>query len=887
MEWLLLLLFGFALAAAWRRITALEEKVRHLETEQFERRISAPPPPPPPLPAPLPATVPAPPAPVFAAQPEPETEPAPEPAPAWTPHPPPPPPAPPQPGWRERLRAQFAGEEWEALVGGSLLNKLGALVLVVGLSLLLAYSFTHMGPAGRVAVSLALSGALLGSGLWLEREGRYRVFSFGLTGAGWAGLYVTAHAMYALDAARIIDNQTLGALVQFGVAAAMLGHSLKYGSQTVTGVAAASAFAALGIAPSREFGVGGILPLSAALLLLARRRAWHAIGFFSLLATYAVVIARGEQGSPLFQTQAFLLLLWLIFEAFDLAALYEAGRKPAYAAWTQPLNAAAFVVLSGFKWFHAAPDRLHQFLAGAALLFLLDAVLRGRARSDAYRVSLVLSAGLSALAIVRQAGGGWAAALLGVEAELLFLAAWRWRLKFAEWLAALVFLGAFVRLLIAAIGGAHIDFAGLRLHDWTPAALLLAVLCYVNHALRTVPVPYSWFGSGAVQLVLGAEIKERWLGLAWAAWALVQLEFALWRQAAGIRRQAYVAGLSAALMMAANHAFPATRLLAPFAAAGFWMGFRLWRKQRLQVSSAVAFAVAAVASLGAAIALLPAVSVALAWAGLALLLLEAALWLEHRPLLMTAHAVSGCAFARLFFANFTNDGATGPVSHRLLTVVPAAAAFAAAWLRSQQRLYLWAAALALAVMLRFEMGRATVIAGWAVLGLALLWLGLRLKLADLRWQSYALAVAVGLRGVAVRHDMPAVALLAIAVLYAEEFLVPRGEPSRERYARPGYSLIATLLSAVVLYHNVSGSLLTVAWGALGVVLLGAGFPLRERVLRLSGLAVLLVCILKLFFHDLKSFDTLPRILSFLALGFILMAVSWIYTRYRERIRRLL
>lgn len=875
MEWLILALFGIALWAAWRRIGALEEKVRRLEMQELRRPEAAPPPPPPPA---------------IQQQPEPEPELPPEPV--YEPPPPPPPPAwtpapALQPSWRERLRERLGDEEWEALLGGSLLNKLGALVLVVGLSLLLGYSFTHLGPAGRVGVSLALSGALLGGGVWVERRGRYRVFSYGLIGAGWAGLYVTAYAMYALDAARVITNETLGALLQLAVALAMIAHSLKYASQSVTAIAAASAFAALGAAPSRQFGVGGLAPLAAALLYVVRRMRWHAIGLFCLIATYGIIIARGEQGSPLANTQAFLSVVWLIFEAFDLAALRGADARPRFAAWMQPLNAAGFVVLSGLKWNSAAPGRLHHFLAGAALLFLADAVLRGRMKSDAYRVSLILSSGLSALAIVRQAGGGWAAALLGVEAELLFLAAWRWRLKFVEWLAALVFLGAFVRLALAAINGHAITLAAVPMHDWTPAAALLAVLCYVNHALRTEAVPYSWFGSGAVQLVIGAEASERWLGLAWAGWALVQLEFALWRKANGVRRQAYTAGLFAAFAMLAKHVDPLTPHLAPFAAAGFWMGLRLWGRERRLWASSTAFAIAAAAALGAAHALLPDVSVALGWMALALLFTEAALWLEHRPLLYTAHTMSALTFARLFVSNFTNEGETWRLSHRLLTVVPVSASFVVLWLRTQKRLYLWAAAAALAVMLRFEMGRATVIAGWAVMGLALLWLGLKRNLSDLRWQSYVLAFAVALRGLAVRHELPAIAALAIAALYIQEFLSPREQPSRERYARPGHSVAATLLTAVLLYRDVSGSLLTVAWGIQGVVLLAAGFPLRERVLRLSGLCALLVCIGKLFFHDLRHLETLPRILSFMALGLILLAVSWIYTRYRERLRRLL
>jgi uncharacterized membrane protein len=69
--------------------------------------------------------------------------------------------------------------------------------------------------------------------------------------------------------------------------------------------------------------------------------------------------------------------------------------------------------------------------------------------------------------------------------------------------------------------------------------------------------------------------------------------------------------------------------------------------------------------------------------------------------------------------------------------------------------------------------------------------------------------------------------------------------------------------------------------------LASGFPLRDRVLRLSGLALLLACILKLFVWDLRHLETLPRILSFLVLGLFLVAVSWIYTRFRERVQRYL
>jgi len=94
-------------------------------------------------------------------------------------------------------------------------------------------------------------------------------------------------------------------------------------------------------------------------------------------------------------------------------------------------------------------------------------------------------------------------------------------------------------------------------------------------------------------------------------------------------------------------------------------------------------------------------------------------------------------------------------------------------------------------------------------------------------------------------------------------------------------------SLTLLDYRVSGSMLTVAWGLEGITLLAAGFPLSDRNQRLSGLALLTFCILKLFLYDLRHLETLPRIISFIALGLILVAVSWIYSRFRERVQKYL
>jgi hypothetical protein len=161
---------------------------------------------------------------------------------------------------------QRSSEEWEALVGGNWLNKLGVFVLVIGMALALGYSFAHMGPAGRVSIGLALSLAMLGTGAAVERREHYRTFARGLLGGGWAGLYFTVYAMQALDAARVIYNPWAGAILLLAVAVGMIVHALRYRSQTVAGLAYFIAFVTLAITEVTPLSVIALVPLAVSLL---------------------------------------------------------------------------------------------------------------------------------------------------------------------------------------------------------------------------------------------------------------------------------------------------------------------------------------------------------------------------------------------------------------------------------------------------------------------------------------------------------------------------------------------------------------------------------------------------------------------------------------------
>ena len=279
---------------------------------------------------------------------------------------------------------------------------------------------------------------------------------------------------------------------------------------------------------------------------------------------------------------------------------------------------------------------------------------------------------------------------------------------------------------------------------------------------------------------------------------------------------------------------------------------------------------------------------------------------------LQAHLAAGAAFGRLFLANFAGVGRVGLVSHRVLTVVPVLVSYYYQWSRQRierarlrewelplGRIYLHAAAVLAVMLMRFELGRVLTVTGWAAFALGLLVFGRRWNNLDLRWQSYILAGLAFWRSWTTNFYAPEsfagvsgrilTGAFVIACFYAAQLLIPRkGEDTGiERHARAFYSLLAATLLAVLLFYEVSGSVLTVAWGVEGVALLVAGFPLNDRVQRLTGMFLFLVCILKLFVYDLRHLETMYRILSFIVLGLMLVGVSWIYTRFRDRIQRYL
>ncbi|MDX2154610.1 MAG: DUF2339 domain-containing protein [Bryobacteraceae bacterium] len=770
LEFVAFALLAVLLVALWGRTkqlsqdtASLEEQVRRLTKRVFELEqrgpIAGPPPAPPPLPQPeqrpLPQAEPEPVTVVREVEPEPEPEPAPVLAPAAAPR------------------------DWEALIGGNLLNKLGALVLVIGVALFLAYGVTQLGPGGRIAVGMTVGVSLLAAGVAAERRERYTFWARGVIAGGWAIVYFTTYAMHAVPAARIVESQFAGALLLFLVAAAFVTHSLRYRSEVVTGLAYTAAFLALVLAPRTPLSLQASVPLAASLVWVSSRFGWRYLAAGGLVFTYAAFAA----AQPPHPTWPVLWIYWLLFEAYD-----QWSRR----GFLMPLNSAGFLGASMLLWRPDMPG-FDVYLTAAAVAQIASAALRMRLRGREETVEqtaeggflLPAALGLALLewAVFQRFEGPPEAFGLLLAAELAILSGALGGFRVLRWIGFAALVPALVVLFDGLQRSEQFSYFGLTLRVWTPVAVLFASAMFLNRAV-TRWSGYTYLGTVLLMPPIGQELPAKREGLGWMALAAAVLQF-------GIRDR--------------------------------WRDFR-W----------AALGCGAVATLA---------------------LSEASQW----PVAFAGFALAAGATVELLYLGAPRCAAGAGAAAVMLAAVTLLRALPAIWVAPA-----WAALCAAAAIIAVRFNRLFAAVAGGVFAVAILGRAISSNLPDssgdpgLRWGTV---------------------LLTVLLLYAAQAALGR--------ELPVFTAIGTFLLTSLLVDEASGRVLTMALAAEGVGLLIAGFALRERPLRISGLGLFLFCVLKVFLYDLRELDTLSRILSFVVLGLLLLGASWIYTRFREQIQRYL
>ncbi|HEV2708299.1 MAG TPA: DUF2339 domain-containing protein [Pyrinomonadaceae bacterium] len=241
--------------------------------------------------------------------------------------------------------------------------------------------------------------------------------------------------------------------------------------------------------------------------------------------------------------------------------------------------------------------------------------------------------------------------------------------------------------------------------------------------------------------------------------------------------------------------------------------------------------------------------------------------------------------------------------------------------------YLGAAITFLTMAVGIQLRQQWVTMGWAMEGLMLTWVGLRARqtaprhaalvvfvIAVLHWlgsdvPDFAFRAGDGFVPLLNRRALSCAVL--VATLIGSAWLYRReGEAVVER-ERAGlnafFVLTANLLAIALLTFDASDYFarsrasvtpdrtaelrrlddarqfsLSIIWAVYGGAMLAYGRLQASRSLRLTALVLLAVTTLKVFFWDLESLERVYRIISFIVLGAILLAVSYLYQRSQQQ-----
>lgn len=873
-------------------------------------------------------------------------------------------------------RPTRSSHDLEEILGTNWLNKLGIVILVLGVAFFLAYQLKTLGPVGKVLVGYVVSGALLGVGVWMERHNRYQILARTGIGGGWALLFFTTYAMYHVPATQVLNSQIVDLLLMFVVAAVMVWHTLRYRSQVVTGLAFLLASLTVTISHSNVYSLSAGAILAAGLVVIVGRMQWFELEVVGILASYLNhylwlrPIIEPMEGHhrpfPQFAASAGILALyWLIFRLSYLFRKPDSERKEHLSTAAALLNTLLLLLL--FKYQSVHPEwSFWALLAIGAIETALGQLPIAKHRRSAVIVLTTVGTVLMVAAFPFRYSGTRLSLFWLAEAEaLLLVGVWTREIVFRRLgaIAAVVAAGQMISFDAASVYGMRSDDADLS--SQPRIAILFAVggaIFYANaqwiarrwsdlfeyEVDQIVMARFSYLG--AFMVLTGAWILCPEASTA-VAWAALGLALALASRHWKILDLGYQANFvaTAALFRTVVMNFEITskfhgvseRLLSIVLVASLLYVTSRWSwpeedTERLMladtsysvcavVGGAYTWAASFLLALLAWYELRP-VSVAVAWTLGGLLLLEVASSRKSLQLRVQAYLALAAAFSRVWFVNLDASGIPGEVSPRFYTVVPLVLAFYYAYWRLRNApdeltrfegkyraadFCCWLGTISLAALMRFEMPADWVAAAWAVLAVALLLIAWRST--QRLFLHQALLVVVGVLARTSMHNFyersyfpapiwqsrwvcvgttAALLLIALPVLFQLRIKnsaelpsapVPRLLSLMNRRPEQVFFFGAVTLLTVLLGLEMRHGMVTLAWGLEGSAIFV--LAIKERSFRLTGLGLLLLCVVKIIAIDVWRLNPRDRYLTFIVLGAALLLVSFLYTRNREAIRQ--
>lgn len=811
--------------------------------------------------------------------------------------------APPRKSLRERLGATLPLEE---ILGMNVFAKIGIVLLVLGFAFLGRMAFVSMAPGQRVALIYAVSTAMLGGGIWLEKKERYRILGRAGIGGGWALLFFTTYALNHVAAMAVLHSGTTDFVLMLLVAIGLVGHTLRYQSQVVTGLAFLLAFSTISISQPSVYSLSAGVILALGIVAIGLRMAWYELELFGIVATYAnhfywlyKLYPDGFAGRAFPQfwpSVTILLLYWLIFRISYVIRKVASPRQESVSTAAALLNTIALGAVMKFQ--STRPElAFWALLALGAAEFMFGQIPPSRRRRMAFKLLTVMGTILIFASVPFKFSGNSIALFWMVAAELL-LAAGVLQPEIVFQRLGLI-AGTLTGCLIVFEARHIVEFRSGSESVLTKDGVLLltsALLFAINaHFVRrkwiqlfpqldtALAAIQGYLGAATAFFAVWALFASDWTALGWAGLFLVACTGTRLLNDNHLLLQAW--GFAAIVIVRCavenchfDVVYPdhlAARLITlPVLAVAFYLGAWILsgasdRRKALRV-----------VTLWAGSGLLSVLVwtevsqpwIAPVWVALAIAFILIARRIAVAELTYHAHVLAVAAVAQLAAVNFK-----AAISiDRYLPVLGCAAAFYAisrfstlkdaAYRRFAGWAHTWAATALLAALAWHESPQPWLAAIWAGFALGLALIDRIFSVEELPWQAHVLALLAVLRvitlnlyivepwrGVSLRLISVAI---VIACLYCIARWVRLPQPLRDLEVHHVYTWVASSLAAWLMWTELRPVALAVAWALFGLILFEIAGWKSQLHLRWQAFLALAGAFARIFFVNLTA-EALP------------------------------
>jgi hypothetical protein len=274
-------------------------------------------------------------------------------------------------------------EEWEAIIGGKLLNRIGALALIIGIGFFLKYAFDRnwISETIRVLIGFAVGAGLLFGGAHTHKKG-FQVFAQGIIGAGIAILYLSVYASFNFY--HLVPRTVAFVMMAFVTALTFL-QALKYDSLAVSCLGWAGGFLTPIILSTGQVNYPGLFTYIAILdigliAIMLKKDKWAILDPLTLAATYLIYVISDGGSSGLFVAVPFLTIFWGLFHGLE---VYRNIKNTTTYMGIRQTTAAFNTLFYYIMMYNVIDPSYHKWmglivLAIGALYFLTFFVLRKR-----------------------------------------------------------------------------------------------------------------------------------------------------------------------------------------------------------------------------------------------------------------------------------------------------------------------------------------------------------------------------------------------------------------------------------------------------------------------------------------------------------------------------